>query len=190
MSKSNEFWNTSTVVLGFLACIGLTWLIVAAKLDDTPILETGGAPVYRYFDPSKASVVYDEFKKALPVLEGENAHIGRGELKREVLTIEIASGLEVEYKAVMEQGDSIVYSWHTDGGLVWYDLHGHHEASGPDFFTRYEDGEGVARSGSILAPYTGQHGWWWVNLSEGPVRITLEVAGFYDDIVELDMNSY
>jgi hypothetical protein len=37
--------------------------------------------------------------------------------------------------------------------------------------------------GSLVASFSGEHGWYWVNISEKPVTITLTVAGFYRDIV-------
>ena len=49
-----------------------------------------------------------------------------------------------------------------------------------DFFTRYSEGEASSDSGSIVAAYKGQHGWFWLNISDQPVTITLEVAGFSD----------
>ena len=37
----------------------------------------------------------------------------------------------------------------------------------------------------IVAAYDGQHGWYWQNLEPDDVTLTLEVAGFYDEIVEI-----
>ena len=96
----------------------------------------------------------------------------------------------VEYKAVMQQGDSIAFRWSTDGGEMYYDFHAHDEAFGPEFFTRYDEGEGTERSGTIVAAYDGQHGWFWLNLEAEPTTITLEVSGFYDEVVEIDLGGY
>jgi hypothetical protein len=38
-----------------------------------------------------------------------------------------------------------------------------------------------------MAAFTGQHGWFWLNLSQGPVVIELNVSGFYDKIVEIEL---
>jgi len=41
-----------------------------------------------------------------------------------------------------------------------------------------------------MAAYTGQHGWFWLNIADGPTTVTLEVSGFYDEIVEIDLSGY
>ena len=35
--------------------------------------------------------------------------------------------------------------------------------------------------GSYTAPFDGVHGWYWENLTDSPVTITLRTAGFYAD---------
>lgn len=193
-------WNTSTVLLALAAAIGLTWLISSGQNGTAPTVDTSDpvdsssqadpidGPVYGFFDPANAVVSYDEFDQPLPVLDAENTSPGRGDLNKEIRTITLELDAQAEYKALMEQGDSIVYSWKTDGGLVYFDFHAHEADGDPEFFTRYKMGEeSTGDSGSILAPYTGQHGWYWLNLSDGPIEITLEVAGFYDEIVEIDV---
>jgi hypothetical protein len=132
----------------------------------------------------------DDFGTALPVTDGENFAPNSGEMKTETVTITIEGDGGVEYKALMDQGDVIVFSWKTDGGQAYYDFHAHQENGSPDFFTRYDEGEGVGRSGSILAPYEGQHGWYWLNLEADPITITLEVAGDYNEIVEINLGGY
>ncbi len=87
----------------------------------------------------------------------------------------------------MQQGDSIVFHWSTDGGQAYYDFHAHDEAFGPEFYTRYNQGEGSEDSGSIVAAYAGQHGWYWLNLETEAITITLEVAGFYDELIEIGL---
>jgi hypothetical protein len=41
-----------------------------------------------------------------------------------------------------------------------------------------------------MAAYTGQHGWFWLNIADGPTTVTLDVNGFYDEIVEIDLSGY
>ncbi len=59
-------------------------------------------------------------------------------------------------------------------------MHGHDPGAGQDFFVRYrEDQEGTTEAtGSLVAPFDGEHGWYWLNLHDGPVTITLTVTGF------------
>ena len=160
--------------------------------EETPAIATvsrGGAPLFRYFGPDEVSVQENEFGETLPSALGENYIAGKGEYRSETVTIRLEALGKTEYKALMQQGGSIVYSWITDKGEVYYDFHAHDESFGDGFFTRYAEGEGVADSGMIAAPYKGQHGWFWLNLEDRPLTITLKVAGFYDEIIEIDLES-
>jgi hypothetical protein len=66
---------------------------------------------------------------------------------------------------------------------VYCDFHGHDPAAGSDFFVRYrEHDEGATAHGSLVAPFDGEHGWYWLNYNDFPVTITLTVTGFFDDI--------
>ena len=192
----------STLILLALAALCLGTLIgvslvekpapveVPAAAIDTAVAPTGGAPVFRFLAPGDVEVGEDEFGQPLPAADGENYIARVGEPRSEVLTIELGLDETVEYKALMQQGDAITFRWSTDGGDVYYDFHAHDEAFGPQFFTRYDEGEGAQRSGTIVAPYTGQHGWFWLNIADGPTTVTLEVSGFYDEIIEIDLGNY
>ena len=105
------------------------------------------------------------------------------------LIIKLESGEQVEYKALMQQGDAIVYSWVVDKGIVYTDFHadpaGNADLYPDDYFIRYRESETATSSGSIVAPFSGNHGWYWLNIEEHTIEITLKVAGFYSEIKEL-----
>ena len=46
---------------------------------------------------------------------------------------------------------------------------------------------GRRQAGAILAPYAGEHGWYWLNLEDHPVTIQLEAVGFYDEWVAYEL---
>ena len=49
-----------------------------------------------------------------------------------------------------------------------------------------EEGQGVSsRHGSLVAPFDGQHGWYFLNLAQGPITIDLTVTGYFDRLVDL-----
>jgi hypothetical protein len=102
-------------------------------------------------------------------------------------TMELTLGpdQETEIKTVLRTNKVIVYHWAATGP-VYTDLHGHDPAAGGEFFVRYrEDADGAAEAtGSLVAPFDGEHGWYWLNINEEPVTITLTVTGFFDDIVD------
>jgi hypothetical protein len=191
MDANKSSWNKSTQVLALVVVGILAFLIGNSGNNDEPqdvaIPDASGAPVFRYLESDSVTVEVDEFGQAEPYLNGDNWMAGRGDLNTQTIVVELELDVAIEYKALMQQGDSLSYSWKTDGGEVYTDFHAHDDAFGPDFFTRYTETEGTSHSGSIIAGYTGQHGWYWLNLSDGPLTITLEVSGFYDEIVEIDL---
>lgn len=181
--------------LGLGALIGLSLVGEAERITqpaaDVPApVAAAGVPVVRYLDAADIVVQQDEFGEPLPTASGENFIARDGDIRADTMTIELAADEAVEYKAMMKQGDALSFRWSTDGGQLYYDFHGHDESFGPEFFTRYDEGEGTARSGSIVAAYDGQHGWYWLNLEARPLTITLDIAGFYDDVIRIDPGSY
>ena len=107
-------------------------------------------------------------------------------IQTRTLTLTLEAGQETEVKTVLRTSKVILYTWKAEGGPVYCDLHGHDPAAGSEFFVRYrEDQEGATEvTGSLVAPFDGEHGWYWLNIHDGPVTITLTVTGFFDDIVD------
>ena len=105
-------------------------------------------------------------------------------IQTRTLELTLGPGQETEIKTVLRTSKVIVYTWKAVGGAVYCDLHGHDPAAGSEFFVRYrEDQEGAAEvTGSLVAPFDGEHGWYWLNYNDFPVTITLTVTGFFDDI--------
>jgi hypothetical protein len=92
---------------------------------------------------------------------------------------------ETEIKTKLRAGKAIVYTWSVDRGMIYSDFHGHNPEFGDEFWVRYlEHQEGSGQSGSLVAPFDGEHGWYWLNFNDFPVTVTLEVTGFYDDTVD------
>lgn len=189
----------ATLVLVTLAALGLGSLIGYSLVDDeqdatpadsvdsTAIMSTGGVPVFRYLGPDDVPDGWVEANSGSPFTLGEN-FVGRETTwKTETLTIELAADSRVEYKIFMSQGDSVLFDWSVNGEDIYYDLHAHDAAFDEEFYTRYDAGRGKERFGTIIAPYDGQHGWYWQNLEPDDEAITLRVAGFYDKIVKIDL---
>lgn len=102
------------------------------------------------------------------------------------MTVELAEGGETEVKTVLRENQVITYSWTVDDGVVYSDFHGHTPEFGEDFWVRYqEDQRGSSgENGSLMAPFSGEHGWYWVNLEDHPVTVTLTVNGYFDDMID------
>ena len=105
-----------------------------------------------------------------------------------VIDVQLETLEEVEMKAVLPANQVIIYSWSVSEGEVYYDFHGE-PGKGPEgYFVRYAEGEGATDSGSLVAPFSGNHGWYWLNISEYPVTIHLQVNGYHLELVEVFRN--
>jgi hypothetical protein len=104
--------------------------------------------------------------------------------KSETVTVELGFDQKTEIKTKLAKGKMVLYSWEVEGGKVYVDFHGHDPALGEKFWVRYSEEDGIDRaSGSLVAPFDGEHGWFWLNVAEGPVKIHLTVTGYYDSLV-------
>jgi hypothetical protein len=114
--------------------------------------------------------------------------------RSDTMTIVLDVGEQTEYKAIMNQGDALVYHWRlVNGTNVYTDFHadpGENAEGYPDqYYIRYAESETAENSGSLVAPFNGNHGWYWLNIEEEPITISLEVHGYYNRIEEI-MRSY
>lgn len=95
------------------------------------------------------------------------------------MSLTLAPGEGAEIKAEMTAGERMVYSWTSSGGGVDVDMHGETGRRG-DEARSYEVGElKTSGHGAFTAPMAGNHGWFWQNLNDAPVTITVKTAGFY-----------
>jgi len=99
------------------------------------------------------------------------------------MTVTLESGEGVEVKAAMRQGERLVFSWTSSGGAVDVDMHGEVAGAADDAYTSYMKGEGqTSGHGALEAPVAGNHGWFWQNLNDTPVTVTVKVSGFYEKL--------
>jgi hypothetical protein len=79
----------------------------------------------------------------------------------------------------MQAGERLVFSWTATGGGVDVDMHGESlDTTGGD--RSYWTGEfETSGHGAFEAPMAGNHGWFWQNLNDDPVTITVRTSGFY-----------
>ena len=133
-----------------------------------------------------------EVGEPLP-LPNPAVHQGHNEApKSETLNITLPAFAETEVKTALAANQVVLYSWKTDKGLVYVDYHGHSpDWENKEAFVRYQEAkQGIdAAHGSLVAPFAGEHGWYWVNLNDYPVVITLSVSGYYDKIVNYGITS-
>jgi hypothetical protein len=179
---------------GFGAFSGVDKLSKPEVVDEKPQVLAPVEPVankdalYTRIDPLKSKAVVNEFGEAQPFVDGANIRQHEHIYKSEMIEIKIEADEQVEYKALMEEGEVLLYSWQSDAEL-YFDFHAHQDTGDPNFFTRYAEGEGTADQGSIVAAYSGQHGWYWLNIAGKPVTVKLTVAGYYNKIIEVNLKA-
>lgn len=89
---------------------------------------------------------------------------------------------EVEYKAVLAEGDALVYEWDAGGAILTFDFHGEPAAGPQGAFLSFEKGSAARGAGTLKAPFAGTHGWYWRNSTAAPVVVRLKVSGFHTDM--------
>lgn len=95
------------------------------------------------------------------------------------MSVTLAPGEGAEIKAQMAAGERLVYSWTATGNGVDVDMHGE-AADGTGGDRSYQAGEfQTSGHGAFEAPMAGNHGWFWQNLNDDPVTVTVKTAGFY-----------
>lgn len=163
--------------------LGLTAL---AETDDHDE-DTPPRMVVGVYPEKPAEEDFDYFD---PEVMGEPYSKGHaGSFRSDTITVDLDVMEQVEYKAIMNQGDAIVYSWKVEEGTVYTDFHadpGEGVEGYPEgYYVRYRESETPSDSGSLVAPFAGNHGWYWLNIEEKPIRITLNIAGYYERVDEL-----
>jgi hypothetical protein len=117
---------------------------------------------------------------AAPLAVWSVSHAER--FKQRSYEIPLKGDEEFEYKALIARGDGLLYNWRVkEGSQVYFEFHGEPtEGTWPkDYYESYEKGESTGGAGSMVSPFTGHHGWYWLNLSEKPVTLLVELAGYY-----------
>ena len=98
-----------------------------------------------------------------------------------VFTLKPMEGFEYKYR--IEKGGGLVYVW-TASGNVKSDFHGERDGAAPGVAVSYDTQEGDRASGSFTAPSSGIHGWYWENVGNTDMTVTLNSAGFYSYATE------
>ncbi|QJR34629.1 transmembrane anchor protein [Gemmatimonas groenlandica] len=105
---------------------------------------------------------------------------------RDSMTITLQPSQGIEVKMSMRTAETARYAWTTDGGEVYFNMHGEPPNPPKDYAAhRYGKGTSAAESGELVAAFDGVHGWFWRNRTEQPITITLRTGGEYLVLKEL-----
>nr|WP_315396887.1 transmembrane anchor protein [uncultured Duganella sp.] len=159
--------------------LGLTRLSDAAA-PEAPAAPSAAAPAAGAPGAAKRSTVAAKGEeRALTIASAQTVAY-----RADTMEIVLPPKKGIEVKTHLAKGATLIYSWKTKNGeLVNHDFHGEPVDAGQNEFESFILGKGVSQSqGSLIAPFTGVHGWYWKNTSTEPVTIVLNASGFYADI--------
>ena len=120
----------------------------------------------------------------LPLAEGVFREYS-ADYRSDIIDIPLEPLGELEYKLGLTEGDSIVYQWDAvdleNPQMLYAEFHGHTPpADNAGDLMFYRKATGATERGTLVAPFTGIHGWYLRNDGEKPLVVRLKVAGFYE----------
>ena len=99
--------------------------------------------------------------------------------QQETVEFKLAPGEYVEYKYRLGKGEALLYSWKATGP-VNLDVHAEPDGAPRGYAESYEKKDRVTQgAGTLTAPFSGIHGWYWQNQGNTGVTVALSSAGFY-----------
>lgn len=100
--------------------------------------------------------------------------------QNETVEFKLAPGGSIEYKYRLDRGEALLYSWKATAP-VNYELHAEPDGAPQGFAESFEKKNAMnTASGTLTAPFSGIHGWYWENPGGSEVTVTLSAAGFYN----------
>jgi len=100
--------------------------------------------------------------------------------EHETVEFKIGPRDSMEYKYRLDKGEALLYSWKATSP-VNEELHAEPDGAPSGFAESFEKRNAVATaSGTLTAPFSGIHGWYWENRGDVEVTVTLSAAGFYN----------
>jgi hypothetical protein len=99
--------------------------------------------------------------------------------KQETIEFTLGPREGMEYKYRLEKGEALLYSWKTSVP-VEFEFHAEPDSGPRGYAQSYEKARGAGASGTLTAPFTGIHGWYWENTTDQEITVTLSTSGFYN----------
>ncbi|MBA3269381.1 MAG: hypothetical protein H0T71_02645 [Acidobacteria bacterium] len=178
-----QLWR-ATALAALVAGILLVTIILPSEYGRDPTGIGRRIGLYRPADPVAESVAISDALNAERRSTAAPLQKSTAPFRSDELSIVLKSGEGTERKAVMGAGQTMVFSWTATGGGVDVDMHGEAVNAAEGEFISYWKDEGQERGhGTLTAPQAGLHGWFWQNLNDTPVTITLKISGYYERVV-------
>ncbi|WP_374360254.1 transmembrane anchor protein [Pseudoduganella danionis] len=157
--------------------LGLTALHQEAA---APAMPAGGFGNTEAIATELSSVAAKGEERALTITARQQAAY-----RSDTMEVVLPPGKGLEVKTHLRKGQALIYAWKTSNGeQVLQDFHGEPPNAGKNEFESFIKDKAASESrGVLIAPFTGEHGWYWKNKSAAPVTVILQASGFYTDIV-------
>ena len=115
-----------------------------------------------------------------PAQEVEDSHVSKRSdaFRSDEMTVVLPPGKGVEVKAALQSGAGFVFQW-TASAPVAVDMQGERKGATDGAYTSYWIERSLEHgAGSFTAPFEGSHGWYWLNRSDAPITVKVQVTGF------------
>jgi hypothetical protein len=100
--------------------------------------------------------------------------------QNETVEFKLAARDAFEYKYRLDKGEALLFSWKASGP-VNYEFHAEPDGAPRGYAETYEKKSATeTASGTLTAPFSGIHGWYWENTSDKDITIAVSAAGFYN----------
>ena len=100
--------------------------------------------------------------------------------KEETVEFKVAPREGMEYKYRLDKGEVLLYSWKTTAP-VNVEFHAEPDGAPRGYAQTYEKTDRQTEaSGTLTAPFSGIHGWYWENTTDQEITVTLTSAGYYN----------
>ncbi|MCG8635748.1 MAG: transmembrane anchor protein [Desulfobacterales bacterium] len=103
---------------------------------------------------------------------------------QDTISVTLKPNQGAEVKTRMRKGDTLRYTWSTDGGRANFDVHGDSRLLNINYHN-YEKGSQKIKEGAITAAFDGSHGWFWRNRTSETLTVALQVSGEFDKLVRV-----
>jgi len=177
----------TTVVALVVAAVILVTIVLPAEYAIDPVGTGHWLGLTEIASPTLVPVDIGSPKgAALAPVQSGPVGVYPAEFQFDVFEIALAPYEYVEYKYQLEKGATMLFSWAANAAVV-HDFHGERAAGA---------GEGPAEesfdkqnrrqaNGSLTAPFSGIHGWYWENPGAETITVRLTSAGYYTSAVEI-----
>jgi hypothetical protein len=163
---------TFVVAIGLVGCKRPSTDVATAKPDTVKPSATAPSTETAAPKPPPASIPKPLFSQAI-------------DPKSDARTFSLGPYGTVEFGYTMEKDATLIYSWKSTTPLS-FDFHTEPAGKPPDSSDSFEMGKASDSRGGYVAPYAGIHGWYWENMTDKEVTLTLATTGFFSKAMLYD----